>query len=175
MNQLLEAVTKFLESADFEVTRGHQPPVLILAQNESLIVFVLDASGDLQSTIDTTLGLLIKPFRTKAFGPKTLEMYAVFLCDTAVPTSEIEQYEQNTMVCRKIVLTSVDEIPTRLSFLKPLEAEVSSTPDIEQMFWAELGNSLSPKEMELLVRLKDRTIALDEVINTSEPMSPEST
>jgi len=57
--------------------------------------------------------------------------------------SEIEKYEQSTMVCRKIFLTSADEIATRLSFLKPLEAEVTSIPDIEQIVLDELRDSLS--------------------------------
>jgi hypothetical protein len=175
MTQLLDAVTDFLEKAGFEVTKGHQAPVLVLAQNESLIVFILDASGDVRSAVDRTLGFLIKPFRVKAFGPKTLEMYAVFLCDSTVSISEVEQYEQNTMVCRKIFLTSAKEVATRLSFLKPLEAEVTLTPDIEQMFWAELSISLSAEEMELLGRLKQRKPTLDDVINKSEPKSPENT
>jgi hypothetical protein len=165
MKEFISAVAAFLSNADFEVTAARQPPIVLVAQNQSVIVFVIDASGDIPSVVDVTIGFLIRPFRAKTFGPKTLEMYAVFLCDRTAAASDVERYEQNTMVCRKIFLMGSQEIDSRLSFLKPLEAGVAGILEIEQKFWTELNQSLSAAQTRLLSSLAKRDMSLKDFAN----------
>jgi hypothetical protein len=164
MNALTEEIKRFLESAGFEATALDQPPIVLTAQNEDLIVFVVDASAGLASAVESTLNRLIKPFTAKTFGPKTVELYAVFLCAHGVPLADIEQIEQNTMVCRKIVVSDADEIESRLSFLKPLDVAFTSSPEIDHLFWSKLAAALSPDDLGLVEALRNRDLSLKDFL-----------
>jgi hypothetical protein len=163
MNVLVEEIKRFLESADFETRSLDQPPVILTAQNQDLIVFVAEANGNLSSAVQSTLNRLVKPFTAKTFGPKTIELYAVFVCTPEVSIAEIEKCEQNTTVCRKIVLRDADDIESRLSFLKPLDV-LFTTPEVDQLFWSKLSTDLSENDLRLLNELKEHDVSFEDFL-----------
>src|SRR5258708_26042368 len=53
---------------------------------------------------------LASPFRSKQFGPKTMEMYCIFVVDEKTPISTIERWEQDLKFCRKVFVTNTRQI-----------------------------------------------------------------
>ena len=101
----------------------------------------------------------------KVFGPKTLEMYAVFLASSDVALDDVERYEQDTRICRKIVVREIQEIETRLSLLRPIDPTAPLGPDIESVFWSELNSKLHPNEVKLLRNITGRSYTVEELID----------
>jgi hypothetical protein len=171
MNTLVESVEALLSEADFAVMRQTEGPFAVVAQNNEVIVFVVDVVDDLAARVRSIVSTLAKPFRSKGFGPKTMEMYCVFVANTPVNLEEIERYERDIRVCRKIVVTGEDDIASRLSFLRPLEEFVASPPSVATMFWVEVAKLLTPQEVEILRELAARKINLEDIPKRLPPVT----
>jgi len=84
--------------------------------------------------------------------------------DEKIPLSKIEQCEQDLKVCRKIVLTNIQQIETRLSFLRPLEDVLPGPLDLSQLFWVETGKYLNTDEVAFLRKAKEASIRPEELL-----------
>jgi hypothetical protein len=151
MNDLLAVVNRFLRGAQFEVRELSEGPFASIAQNENTLIFVVEVSSDLRSAVQATLSVLSNPFRSKSFGPKTMEMYAV--C------------ERDIRVCRKLPIASTQDVHDRLLFLQPIEEVATGTVDSDELFWSELSRIVKPREIELLKALKSRPVTAEEIIS----------
>jgi hypothetical protein len=165
MNDLLAVVNRFLRGAQFEVRELSEGPFASIAQNENTLIFVVEVSSDLRSAVQATLSVLSNPFRSKSFGPKTMEMYAVFVCPEGVPEDEIEICERDIRVCRKLPIASTQDVHDRLLFLQPIEEVATGTVDSDELFWSELSRIVKPREIELLKALKSRPVTAEEIIS----------
>jgi hypothetical protein len=170
-DSLQQGVTKLLSESGYEIAAADAAPIAQVAQNESVLIFMVDGQPDLSLSVEKTVAMLVKPFRSKSFGPKTLEMYAIFICDGDVSRSLVEKYEQDVRICRKIVLTSSDDYEARLAFLKPLRTAEVELLDVGQLFWSRLRDDLTPREASLLEDLNTTDIpikALPDYLKKSE-------
>jgi hypothetical protein len=149
MTDVLSEVRRYLIKAEYEI--GEAPkPFAFVAQNASVLVFVAPVEPDIQTTRGNVLGLLSGPFRSKRFGPKTMEMYCVFVSENPISLPEVERCEQDMKVCRKVVVTSAGVIDARLSFLCPLDDTMTAPLDASGLYWAELRKRLSDAEIQFL-------------------------
>jgi hypothetical protein len=160
---LTSAVSRYLFESGFEIITSNESPFSLMAQNESVLVFVVNASSDLSSAVERTLSSLVRPFRNKSFGPKTLEMYTLFLLDEVLPITQLEKYEKDVRVCRKIVLTGLDEIDTRLAFLRPLEPTIVQAADLDELFWSRLQDRVTLTQFDVLRSLDTSELTLEEL------------
>jgi hypothetical protein len=164
LSRTLEATRKFLGEEGFEIL-DLGTAFSFVAQDHSVLVFVAEADSDLNAAAMRALNALSLPFRVKRFGPKTMEMYCVLVADQAFPLPEIEKWEQDIRVCRKIVVTGDASVTERLSFLRPVLEAVKNVTDIDELFWAELRKYLSEEETLFLRALGDRPLQPDEALN----------
>lgn len=162
---LLIAVTRFLADAQFEVLESSQGPFALIAQNESALVFVVEVTTDLSSSVRSTLSVLSSPFRSKSFGPKTMEMYAVLLCPEGTLADEIARCERDIRICRKLPVISVQDVYERLFFLKPIGDVDAGAADPDALFWREISHTVKPQELELLKTLKEGPVGPDRVMS----------
>jgi hypothetical protein len=163
MSEIADKVKGFLTDAGFEVYQS-PGPFAFVAQNLSVLVFVVEAGPDLQAKIRSTVNLLAGPFRSKMFGPKTMEMYCIFISETNVSTPTIEQTEQDIQVCRKIVVADEKRMVARLSFLKPLEDFLANPPDMGKLFWEEMAKYLTVKEITFVRKVEEQSTSTEELI-----------
>lgn len=163
MNPILESVQAFLSNAGFEVTKLEAAPFALVGQNDHVIVFGVDVGDDLSSSARLTVSYLSRPFRSKSFGPKTMEMYVVFASTGAVALEESERVERDTRVCRKIVLTSETDLEARLSFLRPLDEFLERMLDPEAMFWQYLAERLDHQGIAFLRDLVVTRLTIDDI------------
>jgi hypothetical protein len=163
LTDLIAYVEKFLINAGLTVAHARVQPFALIAQNQNIMVFVAPVpDGDLDSAVASVMTHLTGPFRAKSFGPKTMEMYAIFVASRPIALESIKQCEHNTQVCRKIVVTSQEEIDSALFFLKPL-AELTSLPlGIEKEFWDELAKHLDVRQIRFLRELGRRPLEVHE-------------
>lgn len=171
MNNLVAAVREFLSGAQFEISAREKHPFVFIAQNRSTIVFGVEVIDDLESVLDVTLTRLASPFRNKSFGPKTMEMYVVFISGVPISLPGINKCERDTRICRKLVITPETDVPSRLSFLAPLDDIVTLAPDVERMFWVELEKHLNGSDVESIRRLREGVSAEEEIIRSAEDES----
>jgi hypothetical protein len=163
MTSVIEDIRKFLEDARYEWATLTQGPIKAVAQNESIILFIVDAVHGIEAAVDQTLNLLIRPFKSKSFGPKSSEMYAVFIAEPNLSATEIERYEQDVRICRKIIIIDSADIDQRLTFLTPLDNSVAKTSNVEGLFWSDLGSQLTESETAFLQDLNDHDLKVDDV------------
>jgi hypothetical protein len=163
MVELLKQIETFLRSSGFDVTDA-SPPITYVAQNTSLLVFVVEARPDIDQTVRSVTTLLASPFRSKRFGPKTMEMYCIFVADEATPVAVIERWEQDIKFCRKVFVTGSHHIPSRLCFLQPLSDTLTDSLDIDSMFWSQMDAQLSPDAVRLLKSLGSSLKTTDELL-----------
>jgi hypothetical protein len=163
MNEISSKISSFLTEAGFEVFTGSGPFTLV-AQNPSTLVFVAETGHDLEGGIRSVLNSLAGPFRGKKFGPKTMEMYCIFVSDQSVPVSLIEQCEQDLRVCRKVVVTGPDQIWTQISFLRPLGDVLAASPNVNELFWAETARHLNGQEITFLKKAIDESLGADDLL-----------
>jgi hypothetical protein len=163
-NELLQQIETFLRSSGFDVTDG-SPPFAYVAQNTSVLVFVIEATPDIEQTVRKVTTLLASPFRSKRFGPKTMEMYCIFVADEATPVSAMERWEQDLKFFRKVVVTANHHIPSRLSFLQPLSETLTASLDIDSMFWSQMDAQLNADGVRLLRSLGSSLKTTDELLD----------
>jgi hypothetical protein len=160
---LLTQIETFLRDSGFDVTDASTPFALV-AQNTSILVFVVEVKTDLDQTVRNIAALLSPPFRNKQFGPKTMEMYCIFVVDEKTPISAIERWEQDLKFCRKVFVTNSRQIDARLSFLQPLNDSLTGSFDIGSMFWSQMETKLKPNEIELIKSLGNTVKTTDELL-----------
>lgn len=156
MSEITEGVKKYLSGAGFEMALA-RGPFAYVAQNSVSLVFITPCGSDIESDFRRVLNALSGPFHTKRFGPKTMEMYCVFLSEEPLPLSVIQRCEQDIRICRKIVVTSVGEIDEKLSFMRPLDESTIETADAGTVFWSNLEGWLRPHEVEFLRKIEKAT------------------
>jgi len=161
--ELLTQIETFLRNSAFEVTDA-STPFAFVAQNTSLLLFVAEVKTDLDQTVRNVTTLLASPFRSKQFGPKTMEMYCIFVVDEKTPISTIERWEQDLKFCRKVFVTNTRQIDARLSFLQPLNDSLTGSFDIGSMFWSQMETQLKPNEVELIKSLGNTVKTTDELL-----------
>jgi hypothetical protein len=161
--ELLKQVETFLRSWGFDVTDA-TAPFAFVAQNTSILVFVVEVKTDLDQTVTNATTLLASPFRSKQFGPKTMEMYCVFVVEEGTPISTIERWEQDLKFCRKIFVTNSRQLDARLSFLQPLNNSLTGSFDIGSMFWSQMETQLKLNEVELIKSLGSTVKTTDELL-----------
>jgi len=149
VSQLVDPIRKALTESGYSIL-SEVGPFALVAQNESLLVFVAETATSLPVTVTNVHKILSSPFKTRKFGPKTLEMYCVLVAPTTIGTGDIERCEQDIRVCRKVVITKEDDIEGRLSFLRPLEDVLTKLTDIEGLFWAQIRAYLAEDKAEFL-------------------------
>jgi hypothetical protein len=163
MSNALEAVRQFLTGAGFDI-RDVPGPFDFVAQNDSILVFVITVETDLDSSWNDVLTSLSGPFISKRFGPKTLEMYCVFVSRIPHTLQEIERCEQNIKVCRKVVISESDAIGGSLAFLSPLDEVMTTRQDTATEYWEELANLLNENEMSFLRKIDDQSATSETVL-----------
>jgi hypothetical protein len=161
--ELLTQIETFLRSSGFDVSDA-TAPFAFVAQNTSILVFVVEANTDLDQTVTIVTTILASPFRSKQFGPKSMEMYCIFAADEATPISSIERWEQNLKFCRKVFVTNSHQIDIRLSFLQPLNESLTGSLDVDSMFWSQMDPELTANEVELLKSLGSSVKTTDELL-----------
>jgi len=161
--ELLKQVEMFLRSWGFDITDA-TTPFAFVAQNTSILVFVVEVKTDLDQTVTNATTLLASPFRSKQFGPKTMEMYCIFVVEASTPISTIERWEQDLKFCRKIFVTNGRQLDARLSFLQPLNDSLTGSLDINSMFWSQMDTQLKPNEVELMKSLGNTVKTTDELL-----------
>jgi len=170
MNDLVRHVRTFLLDSGFEIG-GERGQFELVGQNSSVIVFLIDAGMDLETARRRVLNVLTRPFQTKRFGPKSMEMYCVFVADAGVSLALVEKCEQDIRVCRKIVVTGPGEMETRLSFLRPLVAVMEGSHDVSSLFWTELRQRLTEAQVEFLKEVGGVAAAPEDLANRIPPRS----
>jgi hypothetical protein len=160
---LLAHIESFLRGSGFEVTDATSPFIYV-AQNSSVLVFVIEAEPDINQTVRNVTTLLASPFRSKQFGPKTMEMYCIFVVEETTPISLIERWERDLKFCRKIFVTNRQQIEARLCFLQPLGDSIKGSLDIDSMFWSQMSTELLPTEVALLKSVGSRIRTIDELL-----------
>jgi hypothetical protein len=168
MTDLKEAVMQLLQAAGYEISSESGQDFAFIAQNQSALIFGVEVKGDLEPAVRASVANLMHAFQSKIFGPKTMEMYVIYLCRGKIGANEIEQCERDVRVCRKIVLTDDSDVVHRLSFLLPLEASVNSPVDPEQVFWKAVIEHVNPEEGRLLRSLRDRAAGERELLEGTE-------
>ena len=166
MSKILDEVRDCLRFGGFEIASA-PGPFEFFAQNTDVLVFVIvaDIDKDLQTTIQKVLNALSGPFRSKRFGPKTMEMYCVLVSQAAAPLTSIERIEQDIRICRKIVITSRDDVKSQLSFLCPLDETLAAVPEARQVYWAEIEKRLNSKEVAFLKAVDEGNASSHTVID----------
>jgi hypothetical protein len=162
INETLNVLQKFLQDSDFILAEPGGPFVLV-AQNVYTLVFATDASEDLTEKTNLVVRMLSIPFRGKQFGPKSMEMYCVFITDRELPIPTIEKCEQDLRVCRKIVLSAQDNIWNRLAFLRPLNDVLARPSEPNERFWVLAQESVTANELEFLRSVEDAETSLSKL------------
>jgi len=163
MNNLLDATRSFLIGLGMEAIQRDSGLFRLVAQNDTLIVLACELGDGLEKTGSAVMTALAPAFRNKKFGPKSMELYVLFLSANSITLSEIEKIEQDARVCRKVVITSVDELDARLSFLKPLSDDFADLMSVERSFWQALEKTLSTAELDLVHRLKEQPLSKEQL------------
>jgi hypothetical protein len=170
ISDLAGTVQTFLEASGFDVKEGGERFAFV-AQNPTVLIFVVQVEKEFDRAVRAVTNLLAPPFRSKKFGPKTMEMYCVFVSNEQIPLSRIEQCEQDLKVCRKVVLTNIGQVETRLSFLRPLEEVLPGPLDLSDLFWAATGKYLNTDEIAFLRTAEEVSIPAEELLRLM-PQSP---
>jgi len=164
MSDLTSEIKQFLVDSGFEIG-AEKGGFSFVAQNSIMIVFVVPVRGSLRGTVREVLDVLAKPFLSKRFGPKTMDMFCIFVTDKHIGLDEIEACEQDIRVCRKVVVQKADELRSRLSFLRPLADVVAeSYKDVGSLFWRQLERYLKTDEVALLRKLQDGSVSAETMI-----------
>jgi hypothetical protein len=162
-HELLAQIESFLLRSGFDVTDA-TPPFTYVGQNPSVLVFVVEAESEIDKTVRNVTTLLASPFRSKQFGPKTMEMYCIFVVEETTPISVIEKWEQDLKFCRKIFVTNSQQVEARLCLLQPLNDSVTGSLDIDSMFWSQMSTELAVNEVALLKSLGSSFKTTDELL-----------
>jgi hypothetical protein len=155
----------FLRNSGFDVTEANAPFSLV-AQNTSVLVFIIVVQDDLGEAVRTVTTLLSAPFHTKKFGPKTMEMYCIFAVDENTPISAIERWEQDLKFCRKIFVTHPRQLEARLSFLRQLGSGLIGSFDISALFWSQMEKRLDLAETELMKSFDTSVRTAEELLSS---------
>lgn len=164
MSDFIKEISSFLSTAGYRISAMPDDPFLLGGQNATTVIFVVMSGEQLEQAVNVIAKVLTNPFRFKAFGPKTLDIYAVLVAPPTVSLTDIERCERNTRLCRKIVVRSVDELKERLEFLRPLRSMDVEVPDIESLFWDEIGKSLPESQTEVLRELHQEELTVHDAI-----------
>ena len=167
MTELSQTVTQLLAGAGYEVETEPQQDFCFIAQNKNMLIFGVEVKNDLESAVRRSVANLMYAFQSKSFGPKTMEMYVIYMCPGRVAGTHIEHYERDVRVCRKIVLGDDSDVPHRLSFLLPLEASVNVPLDPEEIFWRAISEQVSLAEGNVLRSMKERPVTGSELVQTT--------
>jgi len=150
MSDMLTVVTDFLRRAQFELSELSQGAFVFVAQNPYTLIFGVQVKSDLIMATHDVILRLTGPFRANIFGPRTMEMYALFLCPESTTAEQIMECERDTRVCRKIAISRVEDVEPRLLFLRPVETVEVTTIEPDELFWNELSHLLSAQELDFL-------------------------